>query len=1473
MLVPATRLARRSPAARFWALLGFLLFSTFGIRLYAYDVTVAKDGSGNYTTIQAAVTAAPTGRTTAYTIYIKDGIYSEKVTVPSNKPFLQFVGQSVANTMLTWNDNALTPNGTGGTVGTGGSGSIVVNATDFSALNMTFANSFGDGSQAVAVSLYADRAAFKNCRFLGNQDTLLTYESGNAVSRHYFKDCYIDGNVDFIFGNAIAVFDNCVIYAKTRVVNAATSYITAANTPATQTYGYLFRNAKIPSNNGTTLYYLGRPWQNSTGFTTAAGTLANNKVIFSKTKIGINEIQPAGWVVWDTGTDPTKITFGEFQTRYFNGRPVNTSQRVSWSQQLTPTDTLNYTLAKMFGLNTGTAATTGSPVSAAWDPTTVATGFGSYSTPDIAVSNLQATKGTSQTAIQWNISWAMAGIQYALQRSSDNATFATINTQTAATDSLYNFAATDALPAPGTAYYYRVVASKAGLATHTTPSVQVSSVPTITASTASLSAFTQYSAGASAIQTYTVLAENLTGNLTITPPASFEVSANGGTNWYTSTAPLVLTPTANTVASTTISVRLNAAATGAFSGNIGHTSTGAATVNVAVTGSRVAGTAPQSDPLIYWPLIRNNQDSVAIRSAQLVATTPTLKALYLSNGTTLTTIPAYSTKWGQAIGASTDGSGSWALVGSSLKRNYYEQFTVTTSATGAVRVDSVVLAASFYNTSSNTKLAVVYSKTGFTTADSTDVSSATGPGVTSTAYGAFTAPILLANQTSGPTNVYHLALNGSTGVNLTAGQTLTIRLYFSCGSSSSARYASVKNLLVKGATAAAPCNAAFSYSAAAFCKSTTTNPAPTITGTAGGTFSSTTGLILNATTGTIDLAASTAGSYTVTYTASTGCLSTQGVTITAAPLANIGYGAASYCTTTTGTVALGIGTGSTLGTVTVNPTTGLTIAANGTITPSTSTPGTYFITNTVAASGGCAAVTGGTTVTIAAPATAGFIYPTATACAGTATTLTPTLSTGATAGTFSLPTATGLSINATSGVVTVAATAAAGTYTVTNTVAASGGCAAVTSTATFTLTAPTTATFSYTGSPFCKTSTTSPAPTITGTAGGTFTSATGLSINASTGAINLSASTAGTYVVTYTVSGACGSSSTQSVTITAAPVASFSYPAATYCVSGSTSPAVVLGTGAVAGTFTSTTGLALNASTGAITLSTSTPGTYTVTNTIAAASGCAAVTATASVMVTAAPVASFSYATPGTGAACAGGTGTFAPALGTGATAGTFSSTTGLVLNATTGVISLAGSTAGTYTITNTVAASGGCAAVTSTTTFTVNPVPATPTLATSGTPATGITLTSSSATGNQFYLNGVLIPGATAQTYLINSGTKNGSYTVVVTNASGCSSAASAAITVTVTATASASAATALTVYPNPTPNGHLTVELTGYREAVQLTISNTLGERVQERTLAPAALATPQALDLSALPAGVYVLQARTASGSLEVRRIVRE
>src|SRR5258707_8181142 len=114
-----------------------------------YDLTVAKDGHGKYTTVQAAINAAPTGRTTPYRIFIKNGKYKEKINIRSTKPFIQLIGESVAKTILTYNDGASTLLPGGGTVGTFNSASVIVNANDFAATNISFENSFGDGSQAV----------------------------------------------------------------------------------------------------------------------------------------------------------------------------------------------------------------------------------------------------------------------------------------------------------------------------------------------------------------------------------------------------------------------------------------------------------------------------------------------------------------------------------------------------------------------------------------------------------------------------------------------------------------------------------------------------------------------------------------------------------------------------------------------------------------------------------------------------------------------------------------------------------------------------------------------------------------------------------------------------------------------------------------------------------------------------------------------------------------------------------------------------------------------------------------------------------------------------------------------------------------------------------------------------------------------------------------------------------------------------
>ena len=307
----------------------------------------------------------------------------------------------------------------------------------------------------------------------------------------------------------------------------------------------------------------------------------------------------------------------------------------------------------------------------------------------------------------------------------------------------------------------------------------------------------------------TVSGDNLTGPLIVTPPAGYEVSVDGST-WFGSANPLSLPATGGVLAATSISVRLNAVAPGSYAGTISHSSAGAAAITTAVTGTFTTQAQVVSVVLQQWPLTAGAADDATVRSAALTASTPTLKRLYVSNGTTVTavSIPAYSPTFGQAFGATANGDGSWGTgsggPGGNLNRRFYEQFTVTAAAGKTVRLDSLLLTSAFYFTSSNTKLAIVYSRSNFT-ADSTDVTGGTGPGgaLPATGSGAFGTPIALANQTGGPTNVYHLALNEGTGLNLSGGQTLTVRLYFSCSSSTAGRYALLKDVAVKGTTTTA----------------------------------------------------------------------------------------------------------------------------------------------------------------------------------------------------------------------------------------------------------------------------------------------------------------------------------------------------------------------------------------------------------------------------------------------------------------------------------------------------------------------------------------------------------------------------------------------------------------------------------------------------------------------------------------------
>jgi hypothetical protein len=455
-------------------------------------------------------------------------------------------------------------------------------------------------------------------------------------------------------------------------------------------------------------------------------------------------------------------------------------------------------------------------------------------------------------------------------------------------------------------------------------------------------------------------------------------------------------------------------------------------------------------------------------------------------------------------------------------------------------------------------------------------------------------------------------------------------------------------------------SASFSYSNASYCQNVA-DPTPTITGNQGGIFSSTAGLVISASTGQLDVSASTPGAYTVTYTVTGTCgsVSTQNVTINAVDNANFSYSQGSYCQTDadpTPTIT-GLGGGSFASTA------GLSInTSTGQIDVSASTPGTYTVTY---ATNGTCPNNSTQTVVINAGTSSNFSYSAASYCQNVADP-TPTI-TGTSGGTFS--STAGLSINATTGQVDVSASTP-GIYTITY--AITGACPS-SSTQTLTVSTVDNANFSYSQGSYCQTDP-DPVPTITGSTGGNFSSAAGLSLNTVTGQIDVSASTPGTYIVTYTTTGNCPNSSTQTVVINAAGNTNFSYSAASYCQSSTDPIPTIIGN--QGGTFSSTAGLVINASTGQVDVSASIVGSYTITYTVAGT--CGSVN-TQTLAINAVDNANFAYS-----AANYCQTGPDPTPTISGVSGGTFSSTTGLSLNTTTGQIDVSASTPGTYIVTYT---------------------------------------------------------------------------------------------------------------------------------------------------------------------------------------------
>ena len=303
--------------------------------LRRYDIVVSPDGHGDFATVQQAIDAVPDySHEHITTIYIRKGVYKENVHIPHSKFRMHISGEDATGTIITF-DKAAKHNWplTGYPIGTSGSATIYIHSSYVTFENLTFENTAGEGKetgQAVAVFTDGDFLFFKNCRFIGNQDTLYTYGrygKDGGIKRNYFLDCYIEGTTDFIFGPSIAYFENCTIHSKKN------SYVTAASTLKGQKYGYVFKNCRLTAAEGITKCYLGRPW----------GAYA--KTVFIDCELG-SHILPEGWHDWEKpGKPDTKKN--SYYAEWGSYGPGAAGPRVKWAHKLTARKAAEYSFEKV----------------------------------------------------------------------------------------------------------------------------------------------------------------------------------------------------------------------------------------------------------------------------------------------------------------------------------------------------------------------------------------------------------------------------------------------------------------------------------------------------------------------------------------------------------------------------------------------------------------------------------------------------------------------------------------------------------------------------------------------------------------------------------------------------------------------------------------------------------------------------------------------------------------------------------------------------------------------------------------------------------------------------------------------------------------------------------------------------------------------------------------------------------------------
>lgn len=290
-------------------------------------IVVAKDGTGQFKNINEAIEVCRAFMEYHKVIYIRKGVYTEKVTIPSWLTNIELCGEDRENTKIIWYDHANIYNQqTNQPIGTFRTYTIKVQGDNITLKNLTIENAAPKLGQAVTLHTEGNHLRFINCNILGNQDTIYT---GVAGMKHYFNNCLIEGTTDFIFGPGIAWFEGCEL--KSRV----NSYVTAASTPKNQKYGYIFSNCKLTSYPGVDKVYLGRPWR------------AYAYTLFINCEMG-KHIVSEGWQNWKDYHDPAQEGIVRYYEYNSTGEGANSEKRVAWSKQLTKKEAKLITLEEIF---------------------------------------------------------------------------------------------------------------------------------------------------------------------------------------------------------------------------------------------------------------------------------------------------------------------------------------------------------------------------------------------------------------------------------------------------------------------------------------------------------------------------------------------------------------------------------------------------------------------------------------------------------------------------------------------------------------------------------------------------------------------------------------------------------------------------------------------------------------------------------------------------------------------------------------------------------------------------------------------------------------------------------------------------------------------------------------------------------------------------------------------------------------------